>query len=71
MSLTILSNTPVAQLGSQISTKYMKVEINKKILELPQLCASYSDYDKSKTSNIPLNATIFQYYDKSHTIFVL
>lgn len=62
MSLTILSNTPVAQLGSQISTKYMKVEINKKILELPQLCASYSDYDKSKTSNIPLNATIFQYY---------
>ena len=63
MSLIILKNTSTIHPKQGISANVLTVKINNKTtIELPQICASRTDYDKSKKAKIPLNADIFQYY---------
>lgn len=61
MGLVIIENHST-QGAINKSANYMKVRVNGKEIELPQSCASNSDYKKSMKSNIPLKTKIFQYH---------
>ena len=64
MVLTILAahSTPNPN-NSTICANYMKVDVNGKVVELPQVCASHSNYTKSHESDIELNTEFFQQHE--------
>ena len=64
MVLTILAahSTPNPN-NSTICANYMKVDVNGKVVELPQVCASHSNYTKSHESDIELKTKFFQQHE--------
>ena len=64
LALTILEahSTP-NPINSIICANYMKVNVNGKIVELPKVCASHSNYTKSHKSGIRLNTEFFQQHE--------
>jgi len=61
MSLVILDHTS-SENNNGVTANYLKVKVNDKIIELPAICGSKSDYDKATKTKQLIKTNIFQYY---------
>lgn len=62
MSVQILTSRSTKMVGTSVFAKYMRVKIDDMVINLPELCSSKADFDKSNKMKKRLSADFFQYH---------